>query len=162
MPLIALPDFSDILINLSIEDIESTIFLNFMSSVDILLDGFFILVDFVLDLFLLIDGLFLSGVNFCLDSGCSSFGLGVNELDIWIFPNCSHVVIIIRLKLILQVEELSILFISIEYFLQFTQSYINIFDNIFTFSRVLQEKHFTLEKSKGWIELFLDKHLENF
>lgn len=78
MPLVAFSNFTDILSNLPIENIESTILLNLMSPVDILLYSFFVLVDFVLYLFLFIDNFFFSSVYLCLYGSCSSFCLRVN------------------------------------------------------------------------------------
>lgn len=112
MPLISFSDLSYILIDLSIEDIETTIFLNFMSTVDIMLNCFFILTYLFLKLGLLISNLFFSRINLSFDCCRCTFGLGIDKLDIRILTYRTHILIVVILQLIFQVDKRSVFLLS--------------------------------------------------
>lgn len=161
MPFIPFTNLSNILVDLPIENVKPTILLHLMRSVDVLLNGLLILIYLILYLLLLLHILLLPGKNLSLDSSSGTLGLRIDQLNIRILSNRSHILNIILLQLILEVEKSLILITPAEHPLQLAQSNINILDNILSLLGIHQQQHLTLVKTKCRVKLFLNKHLQH-
>jgi hypothetical protein len=117
MPIVAFSDLGDVLVDLSIEDIETAVFLNFMGFIYILLNSFFMLIYLILNILLFLHYLFFPCIHFSFDRCRGALGISIDQLNIWILPNCVHVIDIIQLKFVLQIKKRSIFLVSVGKFL---------------------------------------------